>query len=140
MWVVILPVFTMSSTQAFFELSSSMLSPKSVGLSPFFAPAAERENAEPPQVSSILYEYTMCTKRALNTRIIGFGEPSLKSCVNDFVTSMRASSLMGSDAAALDAVCKSRRGTVDPYQLPWQPNERYLAWLRQQGRLVESPQ
>ncbi|GET87695.1 hypothetical protein, conserved [Leishmania tarentolae] len=124
------------SAQAFFEFSSSILSPKYVGLSPFHAPKESRLDTSPPGVLSSMYEYTMCTKRALNTRIIGFSEPTLQQCVDEFTRSLKATTFI-QDKEATSAFLRQRRGTVDPSQLPWAPKPEYLAWLRAQGRLDE---
>ncbi|EPY24015.1 hypothetical protein STCU_01875 [Strigomonas culicis] len=127
----------MSSLGLFFTLSKTVMDPKAVGLSPFFAPPSERESKEPPHVLRSLRDYAMCTKRALNVQIIRFGEPSLKSCVDEFVISLRASVESENGTASLEQVCRRRRGVVDPTNLPWEPREEYLAWLGRQNRLAE---
>ncbi|KEG12772.1 hypothetical protein DQ04_01431010 [Trypanosoma grayi] len=122
---------------SFVELSTSLLSPKTVGVSPFFAPAEERLSTEPPHLPTAVWDYMHCTKRAINTRIIGFCEPTLKQCVDDLVLYTKASKLGGNDAAALDEVLRRRRGDVDVNSLPWEPRAAYKEWLRAQGRLCE---
>ncbi|CAG9572372.1 conserved hypothetical protein [Leishmania major strain Friedlin] len=124
------------SVQAF-EFSSSILSPKYVGLSPFRAPKESRLDTSPPGVLSSMCEYTMCAKRALNTRIIGFAEPTLQQCIEEFARALKASTFI-QDKDATSALLRQRRGTVDPSQLPWSPRPEYLAWLRAQGRLEET--
>lgn len=123
------------SYQAFFELSSSLLSPKHIGLSPFHANKEVRLRPNPPRVSSALYGYTMCTRRAINTRIIGFCEPTLQQCVDGLVREVKASKLGGQDPAALDVSLTRRRGDINADTLPWQPKPEYLRWLDAQGRL-----
>ncbi|KAG5481908.1 hypothetical protein LSCM4_06987 [Leishmania orientalis] len=125
------------SVQAFLDFSSSVLSPKYVGLSPFYAPKESRLDTSPPRTLSCMYEYTMCMKRALNTRIIGFAEPTLQRCVDEFARNLRATPLI-QDEAATAALLRQRRGTVDPRELPWPPRPEYIAWLRAQGRLDEA--
>ncbi|KAG5481594.1 hypothetical protein LSCM1_05618 [Leishmania martiniquensis] len=125
------------SAQAFFDFSSSALSPKYVGLSPFHAPKESRLDTSPPRALSCMYEYTMCMKRALNTRIIGFAEPTLQQCVDEFARNLRATALI-QDAEATAALLRQRRGAVDPGKLPWTPRPEYLAWLRAKGRLDET--
>lgn len=125
------------SFQAFFDFSSSVVNPKYVGLSPFFAAKETRLDTSSPGVLSSMYEYTMCTKRALNIRIIGFAEPTLQQCIDEFSRNVRASALIADEAAKAD-VLKQRRGVVDPYALPWAPKPEYVTWLREQGRLDDS--
>ncbi|KPA76292.1 hypothetical protein ABB37_08020 [Leptomonas pyrrhocoris] len=127
------------SLQAFFDFSSSVVDPKYVGLTPFFAPRQERLDTRPPAILASMYEYTMCTKRALNTRIIGFAEPTLQQCIEAFSRNVKASAMIG-DAEAQAAVLRQRRGVVDPYALPWAPKPEYVEWLRGQGRLDDSTQ
>lgn len=125
------------SVQAFFEFSSSILSPKYVGLSPFHAPKESRLDTSLPGVLPSMCEYTMCTKRALNTRIIGFGEPTLQQCIEELTRAMKATTFI-QDKDATSALLRQRRGTVDPSKLPWSPRPEYLGWLRAQGRLDET--
>lgn len=124
------------SVQAFFELTTSVVNPKHVGLPPFHASVEARLDTSPPAVLASMYEYTMCTKRALNTRIIGFAEPTLQQCIDAFSRDIKASSFIG-DEAARSAALRQRRGTVDPSTLPWAPRPEYLMWLKAQGRLDE---
>lgn len=123
------------SNQAFFELSSTLLSPKHVGLNPFPAADDVRLSTAPPRVSSALYNYTMCAKRAINTRIIGFCEPTLQQCVDQLVMEVKASKLGGQDPDSLSEALNRRRNVVDPQTLPWQPKPEYLKWLEDRGRL-----
>ncbi|KPI89087.1 hypothetical protein ABL78_1823 [Leptomonas seymouri] len=125
------------SLQAFFDFSSSVVNPKYVGRSPFFDSREARLDSGAPAISSSMYEYTMCTKRALNTHIIGFAEPTLQQCVEEFSRNLKASAMIG-DEEARAAVLKQRRGVVDPYALPWAPKPEYVAWLRAQGRLGDA--
>ncbi|CAJ1007283.1 hypothetical protein Q4I28_002597 [Leishmania naiffi] len=125
------------SVQAFFDFSSSLLSPKYVGLSPFYAPKESRLDTSPPGVVSSMYEYAMCTKRSLNTRIIGFAEPTLQQCIDEFTRDLKATAFI-EDKEAMSTLLRQRRGIVDPSQLPWSPRPEYLAWLRAQGRLDEA--
>ncbi|KAH9599268.1 hypothetical protein LSM04_002963 [Trypanosoma melophagium] len=120
---------------SFVELSSSLLNPKAVGVSPFISPLEERISTEPPHLRSALWEYMLCTKRAINTRIIGFCEPTLQQCVDDLVLYTKASSWGGSDADSLAEVLRRRRGVVDVQSLPWEPRAGYKKWLEEQGRL-----
>jgi hypothetical protein len=124
------------SFQAFFDFSSSVVNPKHVGLSPFFASRETRLDTSTPAISSSMCEYIMCTKRALNTRIIGFAEPTLQQCIDEFSRNVKASAVVGNEEA-LTAVLKQRRGAVDPHVLPWAPKPEYVEWLRAQGRLEE---
>ncbi|EAN94596.1 hypothetical protein C3747_23g338 [Trypanosoma cruzi] len=124
-------------TWSFVELSCSFLSPKMVGESPFFAPLEERLSTKPPSLSSALWDYMHCTKRAINTRIIGFCEPTLKQCVDDLVLYTKASKWGGCNAASLEEVLRRRRGDVDIESLPWEPRESYKKWLKEQGRMRE---
>lgn len=125
------------SFQAFFDFSSSVVNPKYVGLSPFHDSKEARLDTTSPAILSSMYEYTMCTKRALNTRIIGFAEPTLQQCTEELSRNVRASTLIG-DTEAQAAVMKQRRGDVDPYALPWTPRPEYIEWLRAQGRLADA--
>lgn len=125
------------SYQAFFDFSSSVVNPKYVGLSPFFESKETRLDTSSPAVLSSMYEYTMCTKRALNTRIIGFAEPTLQQCIDEFSRNVKASAWVGNEEAK-EGVLKQRRGVVDPYALPWAPKPAYVEWLREQGRLDDS--
>ncbi|AAZ11380.1 uncharacterized protein TEOVI_000011900 [Trypanosoma equiperdum] len=120
---------------SFVELSSSFLSPVTVGVSPFFRPLEERLNTEPPAVREVVWEYMHCTKRAINTRIIGFCEPTLNKCVDDLRLYLKASAAGGSDEASLAEVLRRRRGEVDADSLPWESRAEYKEWLRTQGRL-----
>lgn len=126
------------SIQALFELSKSTLSPKYVGLSPFFSDdhAAARAQSAPP-LRRAVWEYMRCSRRAINTRIIGFSDPTLQECVADLVLATRATRWGGADPEAAEAVRRRRGGVVDPASLPWAPTEGYTQWLRRQGRLVE---
>lgn len=124
------------SLQAFFEVSSSWIDPKHVGLSPFYDAKEKRMRLEPPGIPSSFYEYTMCTKRAINTQIIGFAEPTLRQCVNELTRNIQASSIV-QDKMALKEVLQHRRGAVNPAALPWSPRPEYLDWLRREGRLAE---
>ncbi|KAK7196239.1 hypothetical protein NESM_000559500 [Novymonas esmeraldas] len=125
------------SSQALVDFSSSLVNPKHVGLSPFHAPPEVRHDTSTAGVLSSMYEYSMCTKRALNTRIIGFAEPTLRECIDAFSRNLRATAFV-QDEAATAAVLRERRGIVDPSQLPWAPRPEYIAWLRSHGRLDEA--
>ncbi|KAG5508268.1 hypothetical protein JKF63_05524 [Porcisia hertigi] len=125
------------SLQVFFDFSSSVLSPKYVGLSPFYASKESRYDTSTPGFFSSMYEYTLCTKRALNTRIIGFADPTLQQCIDELTRNLKSTTLV-QDKEATAALMRQRRGTVDPSQLPWSPRPEYLMWLKAQGRLDEA--
>lgn len=125
------------SRQALFQLSTSTANPRDIGVCPFWDPAEKRLDTSPPLVRTALYNYTICTKRALNLRIVGFCEPTLGECVKNFAVDMRSTSLMGSDPTSLKDVLRRRRGEVDVRSLPWEPRKEYKEWLQRQGRLAE---
>nr|CCC47996.1 conserved hypothetical protein [Trypanosoma vivax Y486] len=120
---------------SFVELSSSLLSPKTVGISPFFQADREGIRSDAPNPIEAVWDYTLCTKRAINTRIIGFCDPTLKQCVDDLVLSLKSSRLGGSNPAALEEVLRRRRGSISVNTLPWEPRPEYKEWLLAQGRL-----
>lgn len=127
------------SNQAAFELSSSFINPKYVGLSPFHASRETRDDESPPPLFSSLHTFMMCSKRSLNTRIIGFADPTLLQCVDELASNIKASGWGWTSeeekTKSMKTVQLRRRGVVDPSVLPWEPKERYLEWLRSEGRL-----
>ncbi|CCW69674.1 unnamed protein product [Phytomonas sp. Hart1] len=123
------------SVRVFFELSTSVVNPKYLGCSPFFESENHRLDTSPPSVLKAVYNCMFCTKRSLNTRIIGFCQPTLGQCIEDLKMEVRASTLIG-DSSALQNVLARRRGEVEVDTLPWKPREEYIMWLRQQGRLA----
>ncbi|CAD2221603.1 hypothetical protein AGDE_02373 [Angomonas deanei] len=124
------------SFQSFFELSSSFLSPKDIGASPFPLPIEKRTNLSAPWLFEVLYAYSMCTKRALNTRMIGFSEPTLQSCVDDLSMGLKATQLVSKNEEALRVYNERKACKIDPTVLPWAPRKEYLEWLKKEERLL----
>ncbi|CCW65708.1 unnamed protein product [Phytomonas sp. EM1] len=123
------------SFQVFFALSMSIVNPEHLCCSPFFEPESVRLDTSSPSVFKAMSNYVFCTRLALNAHVIGFCQPTLQQCVEDFKMEVKASTIIG-DPLALQNVLARRRGEVEVNTLPWKPREEYQAWLRKQGRLA----
>lgn len=120
------------SSQTPWELSSSFVNPKYIGLSPFFPCKSDRAQTNKITVLSSSYNFNLCIRRSLNTRIIGFGDPTLLQCINEFLLDI---GLKSSTTEESISFVKRRCSMVNPYLLPWSPTPTYLSWLASENRL-----
>lgn len=125
------------SVYTIFEMCTCTISPKHIGADPFFATGRNSGDKELPSLSSAIYNFTVCTRRALNTRIIGFGDPTLQQCATTFVNEVKANKRIGWDECAVKTVLDQQRGAVDINLLPWHSRPEYIDWLTAQNRLSQ---
>lgn len=90
------------------------------------------------QFSSFLGSFISCTRRSLNTRIIGFRDNTLENCVDDYLFKLHR--FLGNDKVVAESESdKPRsnhfRSVVDPFNLPWKPKKKYLKWLSERHSL-----
>lgn len=116
------------------ELSSIFISPKYLSASPFFRDTT-KENQEKGSfrhLTSSIASFIFCSRRALNTRIIGFGDNTLENCSEDFlynISESKASSHSEDEHDDYRPKTNHFHRRIDPFSLPWKPKQQYLNWL-----------
>lgn len=127
-------------TLADIELSSVFLNPTLVSESPFFLHKKEEFEDKGGLIlfSSFLGSFFSCTRRSLNTRIVGFRDNTLENCVDDFLFSIQK--ISGKDRVIAESEDDKPRSNhfhrvIDPFSLPWKPKEKYLKWLSERHSL-----
>lgn len=117
-----------------FELSTIFISPKFVSVSPFFVHDTEyaQKQGSLSHFASSIASFISCSRRSLNTRIIGFGDNTLENCAEDFLYTLhreKKDAPIEGDSELNKPRTNHFHRVLDPFILPWKPKANYLQWL-----------